>query len=250
MLRVLTLNLWRDAGPWPARAALIRTWLERLGADLIAFQEAARSTEVDLKADLLHGLPHVLAADAAGNAIASRWPIARVESAPLPGGEGAETRSALLCEVASPHGSLVVCTTHLDWGPARAAARARQIAALSALVRAHALRVDLPPILAGDFNAEPASDEIRGLTGRRARWIDAWSAAGDGGPGHTWASRNPYARLAGERDRRIDYIFVGPPGADGRGRVASCRVVCDESRQGVFASDHFGVYAELRTESG
>ena len=107
-----------------------------------------------------------------------------------------------------------------------------------------------PPILAGDFNAEPGSDEIRGLSDRRSRWVDAWSAAGDGGPGSTWASRNPYARLAGELDRRIDYIFVAPPGADGRGRVESCRVVCDDERDGVWASDHFGVYAELRTEPG
>lgn len=248
MLRVLTLNLWRDTGPWPARAAVIRAWLERLDPDLIAFQEVARAADVDLGGDLLRGRAHAIARDDADNAIASRWPITRTERTPLAGTAGSDARSALLCEIASPHGALVLCTTHLDWGPARAAVRARQIDTLSALA-AHA-PADLPAILAGDFNAEPGSAEIRGLTARRARWVDAWSVAGDGGPGFTWSARNPYARLAGEPDRRIDYIFVGPPCADGRGRVASCRVVCDDAHEGVFASDHFGLYAELSTDPG
>jgi hypothetical protein len=49
-----------------------------------------------------------------------------------------------------------------------------------------------------------------------------------------------------ERGRRIDYIVIrsgphGPP-LD----VADCRLVCDEPIGGVWASDHFGVLAELR----
>ena len=38
-LRVLTLNLWHDAGPWDRRAALIRRWLDRFDPDVIGFQE-------------------------------------------------------------------------------------------------------------------------------------------------------------------------------------------------------------------
>ena len=51
-----------------------------------------------------------------------------------------------------------------------------------------------------------------------------------------------------EPDRRIDYIFTGWPVRNGIGQLLSCRVVCDDERDGVWPSDHFGVYAELRTE--
>ncbi|MCZ6784867.1 MAG: endonuclease, partial [Proteobacteria bacterium] len=51
-----------------------------------------------------------------------------------------------------------------------------------------------------------------------------------------------------EPDRRIDYIFIGPPGTGGVGMIQSCRVVCDSPRGDIWPSDHFGVYTELQTE--
>jgi endonuclease/exonuclease/phosphatase family metal-dependent hydrolase len=47
--------------------------------------------------------------------------------------------------------------------------------------------------------------------------------------------------------RRIDYILIrcgirGPSLA-----IASCRTIFDDAVDGVWASDHFGVLAELRT---
>ena len=79
-------------------------------------------------------------------------------------------------------------------------------------------------------------------------FLDAWRMAGDGGPGITWSNTNDYARAALEPDRRIDYIFAGFPQRNGVGRIERCRVVCDDARDGVWPTDHFGVYAELRTE--
>ena len=115
-------------------------------------------------------------------------------------------------------------------------------------------RGGFPTLLVGDFNAEPEAAEIRyvsglqSLEGRSVHFRDAWRVAGDGGPGLTWSNRNPYARAWHEPDRRIDYVFAGYPQSDGVGRIESCRVVCDDERGGVWPSDHFGVYAELRTE--
>lgn len=247
MLRVLTLNLWGDAGPWPERAACIRGWLDRLEPDLIAFQELAPATRVDVARELLGTRTFPVARDDAGNAIASRWPIRASAMTLLPGADGADARAALVTEIVSPHGTIAFCTTHLDWGESRQETRARQIAALDALVREAGARADYPAILAADLNAVPESAEVRALLGGRGRWQDAWRVAGGGGPGYTGARRNPYARLTGEPDRRIDYILVGEPHPDGRGRVSSCRVVCDEPCAGVWPSDHFAVYAELRT---
>ena len=115
-------------------------------------------------------------------------------------------------------------------------------------------RGGFPPILVGDFNAEPESAEIRYVTGlqslegRSVSFLDAWRVAGDGGPGHTWANANDYARPALEPDRRIDYIFVGLPKATGEGHLQSCRVVCNDEKAGIWPTDHWGVYAELRTD--
>ncbi|HKE12072.1 MAG TPA: endonuclease/exonuclease/phosphatase family protein, partial [Myxococcota bacterium] len=135
--------------------------------------------------------------------------------------------------------------------------RERQVFALADLVLRRLPKGGFPPILVGDFNAEPDSSEIRFLTGLgtlRARSVyfhDSWRVAGarrgDPEAGFTWSNRNPYARANLEPDRRIDYIFTGFPMRDGVGLLESCRVVCDEPQDGVWPSDHFGVYAELRT---
>ena len=75
----------------------------------------------------------------------------------------------------------------------------------------------MPPILCGDFNAEPDSDEIRflcsltALDGRTTFYQDAWRAAGDG-PGYTqdWRA-NAIADSMNLNRKRIDYVFVGDP---------------------------------------
>ena len=37
---------------------------------------------------------------------------------------------------------------------------------------------------------------------------------------------------------------------DGRGTIHDCRLVFDEPQDGVFASDHFGVLAEVQIPAG
>jgi endonuclease/exonuclease/phosphatase family metal-dependent hydrolase len=271
-LSILTLNLWNDSGPWSARADCIRDWIERLDPDVIGFQEALRGPDWDQVADLVgpRGYHHVFAkaspfwrdparaegrrpADAFGNAIASRWPIGDCEVLDLPTAGDGETRAALSVTVASPHGPLSISCTHLHWKYRHGAVRERQVVEIAELVLRRRTRDGFPALLLGDFNAEPESAEIRylqglqSLEGRSVAFLDAWRVAGDGGAGHTWSNVNPYAQLYIEPDRRIDYVFAGFPMRDGRGRIECCRVVCNEPTDGVWPSDHFGVYAELRT---
>jgi hypothetical protein len=90
---------------------------------------------------------------------------------------------------------------------------------------------------------------LKGLTsrlGRSAYFVDAFAAAGDGSSGHTFSRANPYALQTGEPSRRLDYIFSRGPDRERRGEALAARVVCNASENGVFPSDHFGVYAELR----
>jgi endonuclease/exonuclease/phosphatase family metal-dependent hydrolase len=155
--------------------------------------------------------------------------------------------------IAAPFGALAFSCTHLHWRFHHGDTRRRQVAEVARQVIARRPLRGFPPILAGDMNAEPDADEIRFLTGGHAidgktvYFHDAWRVAGLG-DGITWSNRNPYARTALEPNRRIDYVFTGYPQASGLGLVEHCRVVCDAPGDGVWPSDHFGVYAELRSE--
>jgi endonuclease/exonuclease/phosphatase family metal-dependent hydrolase len=114
-------------------------------------------------------------------------------------------------------------------------------------------------VVTGDFNAVPHSDEIRWLTGlttlegRRVYYQDCWDLLHPGEPGYTWARENHYRdRMYWLRaDRRLDYIFVTPTRRDRRGTVHEARLVFEEpvvlgGGEHLFASDHYGVMAEVQ----
>lgn len=267
-IKVLTLNLWHDAGPWPRRRACIRAWIDRLDPDLIGFQEVLRGDDgFDLAAEILDGTDYhrdwVAASPfwrpdrglAFGNAIASRWPIVQRDELRLPDRGDGEERAALSCRIDAPVGPVSFTTTHLNWKLHQSDTRCRQVLALADHVLRLRPREGFPPVIVGDFNAEPDSDEMRFLRGahaigdRSVYFNDAFRVAGQG-EGATWSNRNPYAREAFEPERRIDYVYVGYPTRAGLGRVDACRVVCDQpDDDGVWPSDHFGVFAELRSEA-
>jgi endonuclease/exonuclease/phosphatase family metal-dependent hydrolase len=263
-ISVLTLNLWNLSGPHAERRALIRRWIDELDPDLVAFQEAVWGSSYDQPADLggagyerAYGPTMRFWRDERfefGNAALSRWPITDQEVVRLPGNDDGEVRVALSITVDAPVGPISFTVTHLNWRAHHGMVRERQVAAVADLVLRRRPRDGFPPILAGDFNAAPEATEIRFLTGlhafdgRSVFFHDAWAVAGDGGPGVTWSHRNPYARMGLEPQARIDYIFVGYPQLDGTGYIERCRVVCDQGEDGVWPSDHLGVYAELRTD--
>ncbi len=264
-LKILTLNLWHDQGPWERRRARVRQWLDRLDPDVVALQEVLRGPALDQLAELFEDRPFHLDFAAAtrfwrdpslafGNAVASRFPLRERAALALPESGDHERRVALAVSIETPWGLLGLTCTHLNWKLHHGWIRERQAVALAAFALGHRPGLDLPPVIAGDLNAEPDSAEIRYLTGlqslegKSALVYDAWRGAGDGTPGFTWSNRNPYARVAVEPDRRIDYVLAGYPQPNGIGKLDVCRVVCDDEEDGIWPTDHFGVYAEIRTE--
>ncbi len=259
-VRVLTWNIWWRYGPWERRRPAIAATLARLDADVIALQEVWSDETTDLAAELAAelGYHHVFASSrdmkgfGYGDALLSRWPIVRYESTLLHGQkENGESRLVLFAEVDGPRGPLPVFSTHLNWRFDHSHVRQRQVADLARFV--DRMRPwTFPPILCGDFNAEPESEEIRMLTGLTTCPVeglvfrDAWLGAGGGGPGYTWDNANPYAVAKLEPDRRIDYILVGWPEARGAGHIVDCRIAGNEPVGGVWPSDHHAVLAELR----
>jgi len=272
-LRVLTLNCWNIAAPFDERMALAREGIAALEPDVVGLQEIiVRQDGFDQSAMLLAGLgyecvfgaafrwgeagaflPHDHEGDGFGNVVASRWPILRSHLEALPQGHRTDDRRSMLAAlIDTPGGRLPFVTTHLSWKFDEGWMRERQVLALARLVEEWAREGDLPPIVTGDLNADPEATEIRflkglaSLAGRSVYLQDAWAVAGDGSPGFTWDNRNPYAATMFEPTRRIDYVLVGLPDPSGRGWVESARVVLDQSRDGVFPSDHFGVVADVR----
>ncbi len=260
-LRVATLNIWNRCGPWEERLPAIRSTLAKLAPDVIGLQEVIVTPDgdrLDQGASIAEGLGYHVAFGASyddgyafGNAVLSRWPVATMDVFPLPKLDVDDRRSLLYCAVGSPFGKLPIFVTHLSWRFHEGYVREAQVRAIADHVGRLAPIGGLPPVLVGDFNAAPDSDEIRflgGLTslgGKSTYFADAFGLAGRGS-GVTFSKRNPFAATLREPERRIDYIFVRGPDEQLRGEPLDAAVCFDEPVGGVFPSDHFGVVATLR----
>ncbi len=256
--RVATLNIWSRFGPWEERLVGLRAGLRTVAPDVIGMQEVLRFPGMDQAALVSEGLGYEIAwgltsdnhGFPTGNAILSKWPIARTEVVPLPNGGSDERRSIVFAELASPFGMVPFFCTHLNWMLHHGHVRQLQVKALAETVARFAPISGFPPIVVGDFNAEPDSDEIRflrgltGLGGPCVYFADAFGISG-AGPGVTFSKRNDFAEPLREPERRIDYVFVRGPDDAQRGEPLDARVCFDEKHAGVFPSDHFGVVTTI-----
>jgi endonuclease/exonuclease/phosphatase family metal-dependent hydrolase len=157
----------------------------------------------------------------------------------------------VVAELSSPFGKVPVFCTHLNWKLHHGHIRQLQVRTLAEAVARLAPIEGFPPIVMGDFNAEPDSDEIRfmrgltGLGGECVYFADSFGVAGDGSPGTTFSKRNPFAGPLREPERRIDYVFVRGPDDSQRGEPTNTSVCFDQAHQGTFPSDHFGVVTTI-----
>lgn len=269
--RVLTWNLWWRFGDWETRQPLLLDGVERAGADIVTVQECWQTSDEAQSTMLAEasGLSHVAwspnrlshrwrtrltnAPDdlVVGLAILSRWPIIDTVEIELPPGSARPGgRTALAAIIDHPRGRLPVITTHLEAHPARSAVRVEQLNAVAEMVRDVVDEIgpgSLAPVVTGDMNAEPHSDEIRRFSGLQTAphiedqsFQDAWHvAAAEGDPGWTWRKDNPHIE-AGNPNARIDYVFTAMTG-----RVAAVDLV-GAGKDGKWPSDHVGVVADLR----
>lgn len=267
VLRVLTFNVLTVAdASGRTRQDVVRRMLPGLRADIVALQEVTRNEEWDQAAELLG--PEYTIIDLpgrspsnSGECLASRWPFGAVRTldVPLEGGAGEGMRaSAVAAEVLAPppFGPLLAVHHRAAYQLHREGAREQQALATARFVEDIVDgRDDVAVVLLGDLNAAPDAASIRFLTGKQSlagasvRYEDAWAATHPAEPGHTFTPCNPLVpagEMPLERGRRIDYVLIrcgahGPP-LD----VADCRLIFTEPVDGVWASDHFGVLADLR----
>jgi endonuclease/exonuclease/phosphatase family metal-dependent hydrolase len=275
--RIATLNIWNKSGPWAERLALIRKQVLELSPDILGLQEVLRlipdeqnppapAPNNDQASEIAEGLgynvAYGVAADYAGglkfgNALLTRYKILDSRTFRLPGADSGETRSLLYALLETPWGRQPVFVTHLNWKLHHGVVRVKQVvyAAERIFVLAPVEADFLPPVLMGDFNADPSADEIRYLKGqhvidgRSLYFADVWDYAEPASPGYTYARDNAYALKNGEPNRRIDYIFVRGPDRQMRGEPLNVRLAFDQSVPGsegaLWPSDHYGVVCDL-----
>ena len=290
VLRVVDLNVDSAVGPrWPERRLEIVAWLDELTPDVVCLQEiwqddhhpntggwiaehAAGDWSWEFGGFALPD-PDAVGADPSvrfGSAILSRWPLDAHELLCLPVSiDGAGPIHQTSRPDTLPRGmrfellhartaGIDVYSAHLQPQRQQAYHRVRQVLFIDdAIRRTCDPSSSMPPILCGDFNAEPPSDEIRYLTGnaviegRSTYFQDAWAVTHDGGGATQDPANDLYAEL-NLPPKRIDYVFVGDPflRPDGAGRVISTTLAFDERRTGTLASDHYGLSVDIAWPNG
>jgi endonuclease/exonuclease/phosphatase family metal-dependent hydrolase len=261
-IRIVTLNLWNGQRDVERRMEVLMPQLLALHPHVVTLQEVlerpggvqqARRIADAMRADYRFGCVDAAATDGpVGNAIVSRLPVRAESRVELPGPPG-DRRGALRCEIETPKGRVSIVTTHLTWeldGPHH---REQQALVLDRFAKEDA--GPIPTLMTGDFNCTPDSLVHQFLTGRASvsghgtYWRDCFQRRHPHSDGFTWSARNPYVARSVERNRRVDYVFVGPMKDDGPGAVLHARVVMDlPGTDDVYPSDHFGVFAEIALE--
>ena len=284
-LRVVQLNAGSLLEPrWDERRHEIVAWLRQLQPDIVCLEEVWEDERTQNTAGWIVEHTPDFGFDWAfggasfserywpdpslrfGSAVLSRWPIDHHAHHRLPiHSDDDPVAAGIPWELLHVHtAGLDVFACHLAPAPVHGLHRRVQVLAIDEIIRAARGTLDdnppfpdkrdgMPPILCGDFNAEPDSDEIRFLCGltaideRTTYFQDAWRVAGEG-PGHTQGWRdNPIAAAMNVPRKRIDYVFVGDPfqRRHDAGRILSTDLAFHTSLTGVLASDHTGLVVDV-----
>jgi endonuclease/exonuclease/phosphatase family metal-dependent hydrolase len=197
--------------------------------------------------------------------MASRWPLGEVRELDLLVTPRVDPRElagrVAVAEVLAPEpvGPLLLVNHKPSFRPGLEYERELQAVAAADLVEELVGGRGWHVVVAGDFDAVPDSASLRfwcgrqSLHGRSVCYRDAWETAHPGEAGHTFSPDNPL--VAGgtwplETGRRIDYVLIRCGDHGPTLRIAACERLFAEPVGGVWASDHFGVMADLEVLPG
>lgn len=262
-VRVLTHNIFGHHANWEARQRVLTDGLRDLAPDLIALQETMLTDEDDQARQILgdrYHLVHSTAREPGGEgiAIASRWPIMAMRELDLKvtprTADFACTTLITEIDAPAPVGPLVFINHFPDWQLHHEHERELQTVLAARAIEEMVAERPRHVVLAGDLDADPDAASVRFLAGKQSLdgmsvcYRNAWASAHPGQPGPTFTSGNPLqaARNWDWPFHQIDHIFVrcGPHGGPTL-RIAACELAFAEPAAGVWASDHFGLAADL-----
>jgi endonuclease/exonuclease/phosphatase family metal-dependent hydrolase len=262
-VRALTLNIYGQSADWPARRQVLIDGIRELSPDLIALQETIRTDDYDQIVDLVGAAYHILhsqerAPNGMGISIASRWPLGKVCELDL----HLTPRTAdfpcttLMVEVQAPQpfGSVLLVNHFPNWQLDYEYEREVQTVLAARHIEELVAQRDRHIVLVGDLDAEPDAASIRFLAGKQSLdrmsvcYRNAWDSRHPDEAGHTFTMQNPRVAEANWDwpFQRIDHIFVrcGRHGGPTL-RIAACELAFNEPITGIWASDHFGLVADL-----
>ncbi len=259
-LRVLTLNVYGPDNPgWEQRLPLLRHAVRTAGADVVALQEVPPDGDVvpTIVGDGFSVAPFARRSDDGVSAVlATRAPHRRLfELDQRLGGPGQIPWLATLAvEVETPLGGVVVVHHKPSWPFPAEGERVLQAETAARAVEAAVAARDVHVVVLGDFDATSDADSMRLWAGRlhrpglRIAYQDAWEAAHPGAAGWTFDAANPLVKggqMPTGPSRRIDHVLVRAVDHGPTLAVLSCERLLDGPVDGVWASDHAGVVADL-----
>lgn len=230
--------------------------------DIVALQEVPADSPEVLER-LLGPDPHLAhfsraSEDGVAGTLATRWPHRLISEIDLRISERSREvlpwTAAVVVELETPVGSMVVAHHKPSWPFPFELERERQSVLVARALEGHIGSREVHAVVLGDFDATPDPASMSFWRGRRpvdglsVCYQDAWEYVHPDDPGYTFDLANPLVRtgeVATAVTRRVDHILVRAGLHGPTLQVAECRRVLDAPVDGVWASDHYGVLADL-----
>jgi endonuclease/exonuclease/phosphatase family metal-dependent hydrolase len=254
MLKVVTLNTLVDLTDWDLRAQVIVDEIKRLDPDIVAFQEVVLPLNTtQWVADRLDGFKAFVTPDAGmmgeneALAILTRLEVLNLNVLDLV----YQNRKAQVLTVLNENDAFLFVNTHLFWHTDPAPERLEQVRIIVDRLALYPNKT--PRIICGDLNSLPGSPTIDLI---KQNYQSAYALIHGHEPGSTFPTplnrdrlrkdpTNPYNQFMHPEPERetIDYIFISP-----NLKVTNCVLVFympHPHNPDIFASDHYGLYAEI-----
>lgn len=244
-LTIVTWNVFGEPVDFDARSDAAIAELGRSGAEVIALQEVSSGFLRKLSAASWvrdGGYQGIVAQDQAvapgGLYLLSKYPIDSVRFEKLTSALG---RGVLLARVKTPRGHVTFAVVHLDSYQHQGPNRKKQLLEINALLGG------ADAVILGDFNYGDGAPEGAGLP---STFVDAVRSVSARKPRFTWNNeKNPLAKknaFTDEPSRRLDRVMLRSTAW----RHKAVRLVGDKPfAPNRFASDHFGVRAQLKARA-
>jgi endonuclease/exonuclease/phosphatase family metal-dependent hydrolase len=263
IFKTVTINILSDLSRWEERRQVLVAGLAEIRPDLIALQEVSlQIRNANWLAEQLD-IPNIHISQKTGNssenegiAILSRLPVEEQATLDLI----TQGRVAQYVQVRLDGRSLVFANCHLYWQPGDSEERTEQVERM--LDWLEAIPGNPALVICGDFNATPESSSVQRMKARR--YHSTYAIAHGREPDYTSPTPLPrskrfllrtlfrYLSDVSLKDfsptwrGTLDYIFV-----NNALHVKNCRLALDRpaaSNPKLYASDHFGLVAELEIE--
>lgn len=260
-IRCVTFNvLSPDNRDWDRRQAVIRDALHTLDADVVALQEVRPHDVEELLGPGYQVTPFSAVSENGVGAVlatrASHRLLEEIDQRTAERGADLPWCATLILELETPFGRLVVAHHKPNWPFPLEVEREQQARRAAVAVEQYA--GEGPAVVLGDFDATPDAASMLFWRGRRSLdgvsvcYQDAWETVRPTEPGLTFSAENPLVQageVATAVSRRIDYVLVRAGRHGAMLQVLKCDRLLDHPVNGVWASDHYGVVADLAAPS-